>query len=263
MTVTRSPSGPRHGGNRGRLGQRVLVLLIMTALLMAVAPPPSSRAEEGDAIPVGDFRLLQPVEPMLSASSWVMATGQDPRLLDIPTEGSARGVDWGSYGVVPGGSRSGSAMAPQVPFRSAAPAFSRNQTRDTPTRLVPNQHRAEHRGRSARSGASRSRRHRLQLPGLVDVCLIRRRRNLGRSEPAAVFPRGLRRRRRSRGGLRSGRQRLHGLDFPRFRRLPAWKPSVLNRDLQHRHFQVRRWWPDLGRPGLHRSLDRRDDLASR
>ncbi len=56
-----------------------------------------------------------------------MATGQDPRLLDIPTGGSARGVDWSGYGVVPGGSRSGSAMAPQVPFRSAAPAFSRNQ----------------------------------------------------------------------------------------------------------------------------------------
>ena len=127
MTVTRSPSGPRRGGNRGRLGQRVLVLLILTALLVAVAPPPSSQAEEEEAIPVGEFRLLQPVEKMLSASSWVMATGQDPRLLDIPTGGSARGVDWSGYGVVPGGSRSGSAMAPQVPFRSAAPAFSRNQ----------------------------------------------------------------------------------------------------------------------------------------
>ena len=128
MTVPQSAKGPRRGGNRGRLGQRVLVLLILTALLVAVAPPPSSRAEEEGAIPVGDFRLLQPVEKMLSAASWVMTTGQDPRLLDIPTEGgSAGGVDWSSYGVVPGGSRGGSALAPQVPFRSAAPAFSSNQ----------------------------------------------------------------------------------------------------------------------------------------
>jgi hypothetical protein len=127
MTVTRSPRSPRRSRNRERLGRRILVLLIMTALLMAVAPPPTSRAEEEEAIPVGEFRLVQPVEKMLSASSWVMTTGQDPRLLDIPTEGSARGIDWSSYGVVPGGARSGSALAPQVPFRSAAPAFSRNQ----------------------------------------------------------------------------------------------------------------------------------------
>ena len=127
MTATRSPRGSHRGGNRRRLSQRVLALLILTALLVAAVPPPSSRAEEEGAIPIGDFRLLQPVEKMLSASSWVMTTGQDPRLLDIPTEGSVGGVDWSSYGGVPGGSRSGSAMAPQVPFRSAAPAFSRNQ----------------------------------------------------------------------------------------------------------------------------------------
>ncbi|MCC2626941.1 MAG: hypothetical protein K0S14_591, partial [Thermomicrobiales bacterium] len=114
--VTRSSRGLRRG-NRGQPGQRILVLLVMTALLVAAAPPPSSQAEEEGAIPVGEFRLLEPVEKMLSASSWVMATGQDPRLLDIPTGGGARGVDWTGYGVVPGGSRSGTAMAPQVPFR--------------------------------------------------------------------------------------------------------------------------------------------------
>jgi hypothetical protein len=86
-------------------------------------------AEEGaGAIPLGDFRLLDPVEDMLSAASWVMVTGQDPRLIDIPTGGRARGVDWASYGVSSGNSvRRGPAAAPPVPFRSAAPAFSRNQ----------------------------------------------------------------------------------------------------------------------------------------
>src|SRR5215213_10195038 len=127
MTVARSHRLLRRGSRR-LLGARALVLLVITAFFVAVAPPPASQAEEeGGAIPVGNFQLLQPVENMLSASSWVMATGQDPRLLDIPTGGEARGVDWTAYGAVPGGSRGGSAMAPQVPFRSAAPAFSRNQ----------------------------------------------------------------------------------------------------------------------------------------
>lgn len=94
-----------------------------------MTPPLAIQAEEpGGAIPLGSFRLLEPVEDMLSASSWVMASGQDPRLMDIPTGGSARGVDWAGYGVVPGGTGARSASyQPQVPFRSAAPAFSRNQ----------------------------------------------------------------------------------------------------------------------------------------
>src|SRR3954470_22816935 len=128
MTVVRLHRLLHFGGSRRLFGARALALLVITALSVAVTPPPASQAEEeGGAIPVGNFQLLQPVENMLSASSWVMATGQDPRLLDIPTGGEARGVDWTAYGGVSGGSRSGSAMAPQVPFRSAAPAFSRNQ----------------------------------------------------------------------------------------------------------------------------------------
>src|SRR5215213_8232841 len=135
MTIARSHT-PRRLGRRRIPGARALALLVITALFVAIAPPPASKAEEEGAIPVGDFRLLQPVENMLSASSWVMATGQDPRLFDIPTGGEARGVDWTSYGVVPG-SRSGSAMAPQVPFRSAAPAFSRNQILSRQIGLFP------------------------------------------------------------------------------------------------------------------------------
>ncbi|MCD6027905.1 MAG: hypothetical protein K0S78_79, partial [Thermomicrobiales bacterium] len=108
---------------------RLLALLSIAALFASMAPPLATQAEEGgEAIPVGDFRLLDPVEDMLSASSWVMATGQDPRLMDIPTGGRARGVDWTGYGVFPGGTGNRPASyQPQVPFRSAAPAFSRNQ----------------------------------------------------------------------------------------------------------------------------------------
>jgi hypothetical protein len=103
-------------------------LLVVLSLVCSVAPRGGARAEEGgEAIPVGDFRFFQPIENLLSAGSWVMATGQDPRLLDIPTGGEARGVDWTGYGVVPGGVARSSSYAPQVPFRSAAPAFSRNQ----------------------------------------------------------------------------------------------------------------------------------------
>ena len=138
MTVARLHTLLRRGGSRRLLGARALVLLVITALFVAVAPPPASQAEEeGGAIPVGNFQLLQPVENMLSASSWVMATGQDPRLFDIPTGDEARGVDLAAYGGASGGSRSGSAMAPQVPFRSAAPAFSRNQILSRQIGLFP------------------------------------------------------------------------------------------------------------------------------
>jgi hypothetical protein len=108
---------------------RLFTMLVLASLLAGMAPPLVMQAEEGgEAIPVGDFRLLDPVEDMLSASSWVMATGQDPRLMEIPTGGSARGIDWTGYGVVPGGAGNRPASyQPQVPFRSAAPAFSRNQ----------------------------------------------------------------------------------------------------------------------------------------
>ncbi len=108
---------------------RLLAFILVAALFLGMTPPLVIQAEEpGGAIPLGSFRLLEPVEDMLSASSWVMASGQDPRLMDIPTGGSARGVDWAGYGVVAGGTGARAASyQPQVPFRSAAPAFSRNQ----------------------------------------------------------------------------------------------------------------------------------------
>src|SRR5215210_969848 len=75
MTVVRPRVSQHRAMKGGHPGTRALVLLIITALLVAVVPPTRSQAEE-EAIPIGDFRLLEPVEDMLSASSWVMATGQ-------------------------------------------------------------------------------------------------------------------------------------------------------------------------------------------
>jgi hypothetical protein len=112
------------------LGAYGLPLLVAIALTAALVPANVGRAEEpGEPIPVGQFRLFSPIEDMLSASSWVMATGQDPRLMDVPTGGSARNVDWSRYGGAAGdsGRARGGAFAPQVPFRSPGPAFSRNQ----------------------------------------------------------------------------------------------------------------------------------------
>jgi hypothetical protein len=85
--------------------------------------------EEGGPIAFGESGLLEPIERSLGASSWMAASGYDPRLWDIPDGGAGRTeVDWGSYGVgINASPRGGTAFAPQVPFRSAAPAFSRNQ----------------------------------------------------------------------------------------------------------------------------------------
>ncbi|HYO29149.1 MAG TPA: sialidase family protein [Thermomicrobiales bacterium] len=103
------------------------------ALLLAFAASPLTPGvgaeEEGGPIAFGDSGLLEPIERSLGASSWMAASGYDPRLWDIPDGGAGRTeVDWGSYGVgINASPRGGTAFAPQVPFRSAAPAFSRNQ----------------------------------------------------------------------------------------------------------------------------------------
>ena len=112
------------GSPKGRL---VFPMLLLGLLLLA---PLRSAAQEADggAIPIGDFRLQQPIERSLSSSTWVMTQGYDPRLLGTPIRSAAGGVDWGSTAAAPsGGARGGAFFAPPVPFRSAAPAFSRNQ----------------------------------------------------------------------------------------------------------------------------------------
>ncbi|MFN8592661.1 MAG: sialidase family protein [Thermomicrobiales bacterium] len=107
---------------------RLLPVLVISAMLAAAAPARNGSAQEGNEIvPVGQFQLLQPITNQLSAASWLMTTQQDPRLFNIPTGEAARTADLASYGV---GSQSGSRggqFAPQVPYRSPGPAFSRNQ----------------------------------------------------------------------------------------------------------------------------------------
>lgn len=107
---------------------RGLPLLVIMAMMVVIAPAQIGRAEEpGEPIPIGQFRFFTPIEDMLSAGSWIMATGQDPRLMDIPTGGRAREVDWSRFAGVPNsGAAGGATYAPQVPFRSPGPAFSRN-----------------------------------------------------------------------------------------------------------------------------------------
>ncbi|MDP9366410.1 MAG: glycoside hydrolase, partial [Chloroflexota bacterium] len=111
-----------------RAPRRVAVALLgLAALLMPLAQGAARAEEEGGAIPLGDFRLLEPIERSLGASSWMAASGYDPRLWDVPTGGEARGVDWGAYAGPQAAPPRAGAYQPLVPFRSAAPAFSRNQ----------------------------------------------------------------------------------------------------------------------------------------
>lgn len=127
--LRRSAHAAASASRSRRAPRRVAVSLLgLAALLMLPLAQAVAAEEEGGAIPLGDFRLLEPIERSLGASSWMASSGNDPRLWNVPVGGEARGADWGAYGVgetaAPVG---GAAYAPLVPFRSAAPAFSRNQ----------------------------------------------------------------------------------------------------------------------------------------
>ncbi len=133
----RFQGGLRFVRRRGRLTApgrpgaiRALVVVLAMLALLAPAPGRVAAEEPGEAgIPVGDFRLLEPIQDALGGSSWLMAQGYDPRVGMGSVERDAGvGMDWGAYAApAGGGSRAGAAYAPLVPARSAAPAFSRNQ----------------------------------------------------------------------------------------------------------------------------------------
>lgn len=113
--------------HRLRAGRALLALALAIAWLLPLAHRGIAEEEAGP-IPVGDFPLLQPISDQLSATSWMMANGFDPRFRQVPGGERRTEVDWGALGVAPAlGPAAGPAFAPPVPFRSAAPAFSRNQ----------------------------------------------------------------------------------------------------------------------------------------
>ena len=116
----------RAPGAPGRLALLAALLLVAGALPIARLGA-AQEVEEG--IPVGDFRLLQPIQRSLGGSSWLMSQGFDPRLQVAAGRASNGSFDpWGGMAAPASAGRGGGiAFAPPVPFRSAAPAFSRNQ----------------------------------------------------------------------------------------------------------------------------------------
>ncbi len=111
---------------RSRAARMLFALVFALAGLLPLAGRGVAEEDAGP-IPVGSFPLLRPISDQLSASSWLMANGFDPRFQQIPGGARRTEVDWGAFGVAPArGPAAGPAFAPPVPFRSAAPAFSRN-----------------------------------------------------------------------------------------------------------------------------------------
>jgi hypothetical protein len=105
MTVTRSM--------RSRGARTLATLVVATLLMLASAQKPIDGARAragGDPLSVSDFAAYQPIARYLSNASWLLVTGQDPRLLDA--SGSAPAVQNG--------------FPSPVLSRSPSPFFSRN-----------------------------------------------------------------------------------------------------------------------------------------
>ncbi len=105
MTVT--------GSLRSRGAATVATLLVATLLLLAGAQEPiaGARARAGsEPLSVSDFAAYQPIASYLSNASWLLVTGQDPRLPDATSSTP--------------GTRNGFPL-PVLP-RSPSPLFSRN-----------------------------------------------------------------------------------------------------------------------------------------
>jgi len=117
------------GHDRRRRASAGLSLVCLAALLALLMAPSVSADDPGAAggQPTGAFSLLQPMSNSLSAASWMMVNGYDPRLLSGSPE---RNPSTGAINVLaPSQGHStgaGPAAAPLVPFRNPAPSFSRN-----------------------------------------------------------------------------------------------------------------------------------------
>jgi hypothetical protein len=101
----------------------IAVFMMLAALLMPLSARAESQSGESDQISIS--QLLQPLSGRVSAASWAMMNGYDPRVGSLG-EGRAADIGWGQAAV---GGTSGGATASsnqQAPFRSPSPAFSRN-----------------------------------------------------------------------------------------------------------------------------------------
>ena len=115
---------PTHQFGRGRFA--LVVCLLLTAVIPLAT---SAEGDAGGSGAIGAIDLLEPVKESLSGSSWMMAEGLDPRLWGGTAQRDRYGVlDWDTALAPAPNDRSGnlSSYAPQVPFRSPGPAFSRN-----------------------------------------------------------------------------------------------------------------------------------------
>jgi len=97
---------------------------------MVVSVPHAGLAQEeedeGNRITIDASQVLMPDPDLVSGSSWLVTTGQDPRFGAMrPNREMVTNAGWDAIDAAPG-NPSGVAFAPLVPFRSAAPAFSRN-----------------------------------------------------------------------------------------------------------------------------------------
>ncbi|CAA9568040.1 MAG: GH33 [uncultured Thermomicrobiales bacterium] len=111
-----------------RGGSSPLVILALVALLSPLlgasvrAAEPMKAEEPGEEISPRAAQLLAPVAEFLGGSSYLVAEGLDPRVFDTPEADAMMG-----YGQAPNtGSFAAAVTNQQVPFRNAAPAFSRN-----------------------------------------------------------------------------------------------------------------------------------------
>jgi hypothetical protein len=113
---------PRLGHNRlARWSGIVCALCLLLLTVPMVGLMPASAEEPGEGTSPNAARLLTPMSELLSGPSYLVANGLDPRIFDTARADAIMGS-----GPVSNPGSFNAASAQQVPFRNAAPAFSRN-----------------------------------------------------------------------------------------------------------------------------------------
>ncbi len=105
---------------------KVWLLLALASLVAVLIPRLSAAEEAGEGQPIGAFNLLAPIEDQVSGAVWTSTQGYDPRFWRVENDRINRQAD-ALFAPMPGPAGGNGNAAPLVPFRSAGPAFSRNQ----------------------------------------------------------------------------------------------------------------------------------------